>query len=152
MILELWERLHRVPLIGGWLFRVAIGWIVPYTGTIRPRVLELTPGTAIVEMTDRRSVRNHLRSIHAVALMNLAEACSGLAVLAALPESMRAILTGFEIEFLKKARGTITGTGRFPGALPVLPGSHLVTAELCDTSGAIVARAKATWQVDVKPS
>lgn len=145
-IFELWQRL--APLPGGRiLFNRILGWKVPYTGTIRPEVVELEPGHARIRMRDRRRIRNHLDSIHALALANVAELTTGLALLAALPADARTILTGLEVEFVKKARGDLVAE-----CMTEVDGSterreHTCQSVVRDRAGDVVVRATTRWLI-----
>ena len=145
-IYDTWRRLSGKPG-GKWLFSVMVGRMAPYTGTISPRVDELRPGYARVHLTDRRAVRNHLRSVHAIALMNLAEVASGLAMLAGLSADARAILTGLSIEYVKKARGTLVAESSFEPPKSTERREHVIPAVIRDAGGDEVARAEARWLV-----
>lgn len=149
-ISSLWARTQHLPL-GKRLFSRLVGRIAPYTGTIGASVLELSDGHCVTELRDRRQVRNHLSSIHAVALLNLGELTTGLAVMHAVDGRGRGIVTRLDIEYLKKARGTITGTCQVE--LPHTPGTHHLTVEgtLRDREGEVVARVQATWKLDLEP-
>jgi len=141
-----WDRLSTKPG-GRWLFSRLVDWMAPYTGSIRARVEELGPGHARISIRERRALRNPFRSVHAVALMNLAEEASGLATLYALPDDMRGIITRLECEYVKKARGTITAVCDTmpPTEAPAEPLPHVAVVTLSDEEGEVVARAKATW-------
>ncbi len=149
-VLKWWTRLAGWPA-GARLFSLALGWIAPYSGTIGARVEEIRPGYARVTLRDRRRVRNHLHSIHAIALINLGEIATGLAVLSSVSDNMRAILLGIQAEYVKKARGKLTAVAEFqlPQALADNTPCE-VEARLQDESGATVTRVKATWLIGYK--
>jgi acyl-coenzyme A thioesterase PaaI-like protein len=147
MVLKQWRGLGRLPF-GRRLFSFLIGFTVPYAGTIAPEVVALTPGHAQARMADRRRVRNHLRSLHAVALTNLAELTGNLALMSRQPASgARWIVTGFDSEYLKKARGTITAECSLP-PLDWTGSQDLAgRVELRDGAGDLVMIARPRWRI-----
>lgn len=150
-LLSLWRTLS--PLPGGrWLFARIFARTVPYSASTRPSVRRLEPGYAEVSIPDRRANRQHLGSVHAIALMNVAEMASGLAMTAGLPAGVRGIVREMRMEYLKKARGTITAVSRV--AIPTVTADQDfdVTADCLDPSGAVVARATVRWRLGLTPT
>ena len=148
---KLASYLKRLPG-GRWMFSRLVGWFVPYAGTLHADVLEMSDGSAIVAMPDRRGVRNHLNSIHALALANLGELTANLALLTLCPPHGRFIVTRLEVDYLKKARGSLTCTCDVPSDLPWATIERTAaTAALTDASGELVTRVTVYWKLDVKP-
>jgi len=151
-LLRLYRRMQAWPG-GQWVFSRAVCLKAPYFASIAPRITALEPGRCEGWIRHRRKVTNHIGTVHAIALCNLAELVAGLMVEASLPPSMRWIPRGMEVEYLKKAVGRIHATAT-PGADPVeatqayaLP----VQVEARDAAGEVVFRARVAMWVSPRP-
>lgn len=147
-VLTLYRRITRWPA-GHWLFSRAVCFIkAPYFASIRPRIELLEPGRCVASLRHRRGVTNHIGTVHAIALCNLAELAGGLALDAGLPPSMRWIPKGMTVEYLRKAVGTMRAVAT-PAQPAVESGAGYdlpVDVEVTDPAGDAVFRARiAMW-------
>lgn len=152
-IMRIWRKMESLPA-GKWLFSRLLGFFAPYSGSIGANIVELNPGHAVFALRDRRKVRNHLRSVHAIALANLGEVTSGLALMSALPKGTRGIVTGLSMEYLKKARGRLLAECSCSPPAIVAASEDVafnVIAEIRDADKDIVARATVTWRLGIDP-
>ena len=149
-LLRLWRRLSPWPG-GRWLCSRFIGWQVPYSGTIGAEIERLEPGYARIRLKQRRRVSNHLASVHAIALANLGELASGLAMLAALRPTVRGIVTHLEIDYLKKARGILLAESRCEIPEVQADIDHVVRAVIRDAGDEDVARVSVRWRLGPVP-
>ena len=143
--LDLYQRFTRWPF-GRRIASAALGMRAPYFSTIHPLILELAPGLCRVQIKDRRSVRNHIGTIHAGAMCTLSELVGGLAVDASLPKNLRWIPREMTVRYLKKARGTLTAMCTFdPGIL--IPGDVPVSLQIMDNSAESVLEASILFYI-----
>ncbi len=114
-VLATYQRISRWPA-GRWLFSRLVCWKAPYFASIAPRIESLEPGRGIATLAHRRRVTNHLGTVHAIALCNLAEFVGGLACDVSIPPSMRWIPKGMTVAYLRKAVGRMRAiaTPAFP--------------------------------------
>jgi len=145
-MLSTWARLHYLPA-GKWLFSRILGFTIPYTGSVGATVDYLVPGHAKIRLKDRRRVRNHLNSVHAIALANVAELSTGLAVLSGMPNGYNGILVGLDVEYTKKARGHLNiecqcEVPEFDERTEIP-----VTTKITDDAGDVVTTATARWLI-----
>ena len=142
-VMSEWDR-RKNSKLGRWLFSRGVARFAPYTGTIGARIEELEPGRSVVTMRDRKAVRNHLNSVHAVALTNLVELCGSLSIIASLPPDTRMIPIRLETDFVKKGRGLMIAEANC-----VIPRSNEkvelpATVVIRDQGGEEIARGRVT--------
>ena len=150
-MLSLWGRLS--PLPGGtWMFSRLVGFTIPYTGSVGAHVVHLEPGHSRIRLADRRKVRNHLRSVHAIALANVAELSTGLAVMSGMPTGYNGILVNLNVEYTKKARGVLTVECQC--TVPKFDEKSEITVEsvIKDESGDVVTTASVRWLIGPQAS
>ena len=94
--------------MGDRLFSFAFSQVAPYFWTIRPRFTVIEPNHAEVVIPKRRGVKNHIGTVHAIALCNGLEAAMGVLAEASIPSDKRWIPKGMEVSYTAKATTDIT--------------------------------------------
>ncbi len=102
-VLALWLKLSAKPL-GKNIFSFVVCRKAPYFASIKPRFDELRAGYSRVTMKKRRAVENHIQSVHAIAMCNLAELGAGTMMEASLSNNMRWLPRGMTVQYLKVAK------------------------------------------------
>lgn len=144
--LTMFNRLKSYPA-GTWLFSRGVCAAAPYFKTIRPHVTEVRPGLVTVAMRKRRAVENHLQTVHAIAMCNMAELAGGLLTDVSVPKGARWIPSGMTVQYLAKAKTDLVATSDGSGIDWSREGSIVVPVIVRDTSGQDVFRADITMNV-----
>ncbi|MES1928027.1 hypothetical protein SADO_02190 [Salinisphaera dokdonensis CL-ES53] len=149
-VLKLWQSMAGKPR-GKWLFTRMICLRAPYFGSIRPKFEALEPGHAQVSMRKRRAVHNHIGTVHAIAMCNMAELAGGVLTDVTVPPSHRWIPKGMTVEYLAKAETDLLATAS-AGDVPNADGGedYPVQVDVTDTHGKTVFRAVITMWVTPK--
>ena len=105
--LKLYQSLKHLPL-GKIIFSKMLCFMTPYFSSIKPSIKELTMNRCVVFMKKRRAVTNHLKTVHAIAMCNMAELAGGLMTEVSLPKNKRWIPSGMTVKYLKKAKTNLT--------------------------------------------
>ena len=148
-VLELWER-SRKTAFGSWFFSRMVARKAPYFTTIKPRIELLEVGRSQVSMKKRRGVENHIGTVHAIAMCNLAELAAGMLTEVSIPATMRWLPKGMKVEYVRKAETDVTAFATLPKVKDG-PG-HDVDADVLikDDAGNVVCRAVITMYVSPK--
>jgi acyl-coenzyme A thioesterase PaaI-like protein len=136
-VVKMWEKMSTYPA-GKWAFSKAVCIKAPYFATIKPCFEELGVGHAVVRIKDHRAIHNHIGSVHAIAMCNLAEICAGVVSMASLPEGMRWIPAGMTVRYLARAEGVLRGYATMREILPGEKASVPVIVEVKNEAGVVV--------------
>lgn len=105
-------------------------------------------------MKKRRAVTNHIGTVHAIAMCNLAEIAAGTMTEVTVPVSQRWIPKGMTVEYLGKAKSDLMATATINpvpefGAPIEVP----VNVDVADDAGKVVFRAVIImWVTPKKPA
>jgi acyl-coenzyme A thioesterase PaaI-like protein len=148
-VLSLWKKFEEKPF-GKTIFSKIICWKAPYFGTIKPRFEELKPGYSRVSMPKRRAVHNHIQTVHAIALCNLAELGAGTMMEASLSKKMRWLPRGMNVQYLKKAETDVEAISVARDIADGPARDVIVDVEIKDRAGNVVTKAEITMYVSPK--
>ncbi|MGZ5063360.1 MAG: hotdog fold domain-containing protein [Usitatibacter sp.] len=144
--LGLWRRCEPLPF-GKALFSRVICWKAPYFASISPRFRELRPGYARVSMRKRRAVTNHIGTVHAIAMCNLAEIAAGTMTEISIPATMRWLPKSMQVEYLRKAGSDVEAEARADDLAEGPARDVPVRVDVKDRGGEVVCRATITMWV-----
>jgi acyl-coenzyme A thioesterase PaaI-like protein len=106
-VMDLYTRADRLPA-GKRLFSLLFSRKAPYFATVRPRFTELRPNYAALVIRKRRTVLNHIGTVHVIAICNGLEAAMGSLAEVTIPAGKRWIPKGMEVRYTAKATSDIT--------------------------------------------
>jgi len=87
-----------------------IGRAVPFVGTSDVKMLELSAERAVVRLENRRRVQNHIKTLHAAAMVLAAETASGMVVGMSVPDDKIPLMKSLTVDYVAKNRGGLTVT------------------------------------------
>lgn len=129
---------------GRWMLSKAVCLKAPYFTTIQPVLTHLEPGRLEADMTKRWLVTNHLGTVHAIAMCNLAEFVGGLCMEVSLRSDMRWIPVGMEVRYQAMAKTDLHAVCTLDPSSFLEPGDVVAPVSVTDTAG------KEVFHADIK--
>jgi acyl-coenzyme A thioesterase PaaI-like protein len=142
--IRLWNRIESKPF-GKRIFSFVVCYRAPYFATISPRFDALRPGFCRASMKKRRRVHNHIGTIHAIAVCNLAELVAGLCTDVSVPDGVRWLPKSMNVEYLAKTKTDLVAECTLA---PIIWGEGetardvFAEVKVTDTAGLLVCRAR----------
>lgn len=109
--------------------------LAPYFSTIVPQFVHMKPGYVEIFIKNRKEIQNHIGSIHAAAMCNLAELAGGTLTEISLPEGKRWIPSAMNVQYLAKAKTDLKAIADGSSIDWSTSGKLAVSVDLFDTDG-----------------
>jgi len=148
-VLDLYKKLEGLPF-GKRIFTFLICMNAPYFFSIKSQVTALKENRCEVQLKKRRSVTNHIKTVHAIAMCNMAELSGGLMIEASLPKNKQWIPSGMTVEYLKKAQTNLLAVSDGSEIDWTQTGTIVVPVEIKDLNDQVVFTAKINMYVKDK--
>ena len=111
--LLVWTKISFLPkFLKNFIFTRVVHFANPYSSTIPFKVELYEKGLCILEVKEKRAIRNPFSSIHAAALVLLGETAGGLSVMSVMEPEERFIVKSLTATYLAKARGSILASAK----------------------------------------
>jgi acyl-coenzyme A thioesterase PaaI-like protein len=150
-LINVYGKLAPLPF-GKRVFSLAYQTAAPYFLTIPALIEEIEPGLARARMRQTPWVRNHLGTVHAIALCNLAEYVMGAVAEATVPSTHRWIPRGMTVTYVARAQGTMHAIATLPLPSTLFEKQEgAVQIDVTDDAGATVFTAQIRIWITAKP-
>ena len=144
------QMLMMYNSVGNAAFSQMIGQIAPFFATINAQFVALKPNYAEITMPFCREVTNHLGTVHAIAMCNMAELAGGLMTDVSIPQGSRWIPSGMTVKYLKKAKTDLVAEAKMPAVDWSTVKEVIVPVEIRDTQQQLVFTAEITMNIKHK--
>jgi uncharacterized protein (TIGR00369 family) len=141
------QMLAMYTSVGNVQFSKMIAQVAPFFSTIDATVQALRPGYVEATMPFRREVTNHLGTVHAIAMCNMAELVGGTLTDVSIPAGARWIPKAMTVEYLAKAKTDLRAVADGASVDWSQAGDVLVTVDVFDTAETKVFTARITMDV-----
>lgn len=144
--LKLYKKAINYPF-GKKLFGLGICLNAPYFLSIRPKIIEIESNYVEIKIKKRKAVTNHINTVHAIAMCNMAEFAGGLMTEVSVKDKSRWIPSGMTVKYLKKAKSDLTAISDGTGIDWSKEGETLVPVIIKDKNDETVFTAEITMNI-----
>lgn len=100
------SQMNALPdFLRGRALTAFFGKMVKFTGTTGITIEELTDRHSVISLKNKKSVQNHIGSVHAVASILIAESATGYLVGMNIPDTSVPVIKTIKADYVKRAKG-----------------------------------------------